>query len=154
MSRRAVLLGALESAPGDLARLCAHVGVEDSHRRAGPGGVSIAESIAHLCELEGCYRAWFEAGVAQDGPHLPPLPALERSDPAPTLAELVEQFRASRAKTLALLRGLPPGAWQRRATLPGEGETTLRWLVQRLVEHDTQSLANIADMRRRLETGG
>lgn len=154
MSRRAVLLGALDSAPGDLARLCARVGAESSARPA-PGEASIAGVVAHLCEVEACYRAWFETVVAQDVPHLaalPPGPDAERT--AQPLAGLVEQFRASRAETTARLRELSPGAWQRRAVSPDGEETTLRWLVQSLVEHDTRRLAQIADIRRQLEPGG
>ena len=151
MSRRAVLLSALESAPADLRRLCAHVAAQRAHVRPADGEWCAAEIVAHLCDIETRYRERFEQVLSEADPDLPPLlPRPEAYDPAAPLAGLVVRFAAERQATLTRLRTLPPGDWQRPATKRGQ-PTTLRWLVQGLVEHDTEHLTQLATVRQRLE---
>ncbi|HLV44510.1 MAG TPA: DinB family protein [Aggregatilineales bacterium] len=132
MSRRDVLLGALESAPRDLARLCAAAGEDgDEHGAAGV--------VAAMCEGEAAFRARLGDG-AEDEPA------------AGSLGELAAAFAAERQRTLGLLRGLRPGEWQRPPAGADTG-TSVRGLVQQLVDHDTLQLAELARLRSLARSG-
>lgn len=133
MSRRDVLFGALESAPRDLSRLCAAIG--ENGARQGAAGV-----VAAMCEGELAFRARFgdtSAGEQVSG----------------SLDDLAARFEAERQRTLDLLRSLRPGDWQRAPEAAGT-ETSVRGLVQQLVDHDTLQLAELARLRGQLETRG
>ncbi|MDX1612799.1 MAG: DinB family protein [Candidatus Promineifilaceae bacterium] len=153
MSKRAVLLKALAATPNDLARL-----LRSSAATADPppGHWTAAQVAAHLADVETHYRRRLQRVVAEDRPQLPYIhPDESAYDPALSAAAWLGRFRTERAATLAFLEGLSPGAWQRPAVHQTWGPTTLRFLVQSLVEHDTNHLnqiARLADGRTAQET--
>jgi hypothetical protein len=55
-------------------------------------------------------------------------------------AQLLAQFEQARAKTITYLQNLGAGQWQRHAAFDSGEDTTIRTLVQILIEHDTQHL--------------
>jgi len=52
-------------------------------------------------------------------------------------------FRATRAETVALLRGLDAAQWRRRGTFEGYGAVTVRGLAHYLCSHDHQHLSGL-----------
>lgn len=146
MSRRDLLLKALASMPGDVARLV-HGQADTAGRidQLRPGDV-----LAHLLLVEAQAVARMRQVVVAERPSLPPLPALETGPDAGQPARLLPRLAAARQETLAFLHGLRPGDWQRTAVLPGGEVATLRGLVQELVAHDTHHLEQMVAMKTRL----
>lgn len=106
------------------------------------------EQVCHVrdIEIEG-YQVRFRRTLREDSPLLPSIDSetvakqrdYGRSDAARALAE----FRAARAQTLELLRGLDAASLQRRAVFEGYGPVTLRALIHYLCSHDQQHLAGL-----------
>jgi len=61
----------------------------------------------------------------------------------PDVATVFAEFRAARADTLRLLRGLDDSQWARPAVFEGYGPVTLRGLVHYLFSHDQQHLSGL-----------
>lgn len=97
-------------------------------------------------ELEG-YLVRVARMLAEENPVLVSLDSYElaadrnydRCDPE----EALKAFRAGRAATIGLLRGLTPEQLRRRGTFGEYGAITLRSLVHYLASHDSQHLACI-----------
>jgi len=117
-----------------------------THRHA-PAFPTLGEVIGHLCEagtaVDGLLRRACLDGLRElpvratiDPPHDPGL-----SSPVP---ELLQKFARIRRRTLDLLRGLPPEAWQRGVVDPLQGELTLLEICQLVAEHE---LAHLSQLR-------
>jgi hypothetical protein len=63
--------------------------------------------------------------------------------------QLLAQFRQARTEIITYLQNLSAGKWQRRATFDSGEESTIRTLVQILIEHDTQHLNQLIDIKER-----
>jgi hypothetical protein len=106
------------------------------------------EQICHVrdIEVEG-YHQRFARTLNEEVPLLPSIDSealakqrdYGRANPASVFAE----FRAARAVTVALLRGLDGRQLARRATFEGYGPVSLRALVHYLCSHDQQHLAGL-----------
>ena len=106
------------------------------------------EQVCHVrdIEIEG-YQVRFRRTLNEVAPLLASIDSetlakqrdYGRSDATRALAE----FRAARAQTLDLLRGLDASRLQRRAVFEGYGPVTLRALVHYLCSHDQQHLAGL-----------
>jgi hypothetical protein len=81
--------------------------------------------------------------VQEAHPQLPEL-ALEpiriEAPGEPATELLVDRFVAVRQETLDYLDGLSPGDWQHKLAHATLGETSFRYLVQHLVDHDNRHL--------------
>jgi uncharacterized damage-inducible protein DinB len=62
-------------------------------------------------------------------------------------ADLLLQFKECRAETITFLKTLSPGQWQRPAIHEHTGKTTLRFLVQLLIEHDIEHMNQIVQLQ-------
>ncbi|HZU15643.1 MAG TPA: DinB family protein [Candidatus Dormibacteraeota bacterium] len=115
--------------------------------RHAPAFPTLRETIGHLCE----------AGVAVDGllrraclDGLHELPVRATIDPphdpdlSPPVPELLQTFARVRRRTLDLLRGLPPEAWERTVVDPLQGELTLLEVCRLVTEHE---LAHLSQLR-------
>jgi hypothetical protein len=144
------VLAALE---GELARTLALLrGVpdEEARRRHPPYTWSVKEVVGHLVDAERVfgYRAMrFARGDAT------PLPGFDENAYVPTgqfdrrpLADIAAEFEALRRSHLALFRGLPPDAWDRRGSA-NNNEISVRALAYILVGHERH---HTAILRRRL----
>jgi hypothetical protein len=106
------------------------------------------EQICHVrdIEIEG-YHQRFNRTLGEDRPRLPSIDseavARERDYGAADPARVFADFRAARAATLALLRGLDDRELARRADFEGYGPVSLRSLVHYLCSHDQQHLAGL-----------
>jgi DinB superfamily len=106
------------------------------------------EQVCHVrdIEVEG-YHARFTRTLHEHQPILPSIDseavARERNYGAADTARVFAEFRAARAFTVALLRGLEPSQFDRRAEFAGYGPVSLRSLVHYLCSHDQQHLAGL-----------
>jgi uncharacterized damage-inducible protein DinB len=152
MTRRSVLIEALQSAPRDLARLLRPIDAAAALWRPVPDEWCVADVVAHLSYCEAPYLARLRRVVEQDNPfEAALLPDESAHDLAHPLAELLEIFVARRAETVAFLSSLDQRDWGRALVHATIGPTKLRDQVQELVAHDNLHLEQIVTLRERLE---
>ena len=152
MSRRSVLMEALAATPRDLARLLRLVDAAAALARPAPGEWCVADVAAHLGYIEPLYLARLRRIAEQDNPFEPYMhPDASAHDLARPLPELLDEFAARRAETLAFLAGLSQKDWGRPLVHETIGPTRLRDQVQALVDHDSDHLSQLAQLRERLE---
>jgi uncharacterized damage-inducible protein DinB len=160
MTKRMVLLQALASTPADLARLLRPVDDQDDQSlrwQSAPGEWSAAAVLIHLAQVEKAYRHRWQRIAHEDKPYVPPFdPEVGEIAENITAANLLHEFESERTQTIAFLKDLSPGDWQRPAIHETMGRITIRSQVQHLVEHDiehTNQLVTVLQQwrRRRLE---
>lgn len=153
MSKRAILLEALASTPKDLDYLLRRAEETAVHRRPIAQEWSIADVLIHLATVETSYIVRLQRIVTEERPYLPYIhPDNQPGLSSTPLADLLRSFETARQNTLAYLQGLPPGTWQRPALHETLGETKLRFMVQLLVDHDTEHLNQITQIQQQNRT--
>jgi hypothetical protein len=105
------------------------------------------EQVWHLRDIEiDGYHVRFRRTLQELHPVLPDLDgealARERRYADRDPVQALREFRAARDENIALLRSLPPPAFERTATFEGI-PVTLRTLVHTLCSHDLQHLAGL-----------
>lgn len=120
------LLAALHASHADLLKRLRAASAK-SHDRYAPGKWSVAEVVQHLSDCErvfGYRMLCFARGAAQN---LPPFdenawaPA-SKADDRP-YDDVVDEYVAVRAATVALIWGIPAAAWAGRGTMSGNAAT-------------------------------
>lgn len=151
MTKRAVLLDALASMPKDLGFMLRRAEETAVYYRPAPHEWSIADVLVHLAVMEQRYLARLQKIVAEQRPFLPTLHPENQPAPRP-LAELVTAVQDARQQTLTFLHSRKAGDWQRTAVHETLGATNFRFMVQRLVEHDTEHLNQLIEIQTRLKS--
>ncbi|MBK8901290.1 MAG: DinB family protein [Anaerolineaceae bacterium] len=153
MSKRAVLLDALASMPKDLGFMLRRAEETAVHHRPTPQDWSIADVLVHLAAIEPLYLARLQKIVAEERPFLPYLHPETKPEPDPRpLAELVTAVGEARQQTLTFLHACKAGDWQRPAVHETLGDTKFRFVVQLLVDHDTEHLNQIIQIQEKLKS--
>jgi len=117
------------------------------------------EQICHLrdIEIEG-YQVRFQRTLDEQSPLLPTIDsetvAKQRDYGRADAAQVFAQFRAARAKTLALLRSLDARQLERPAVFEGYGPVSLRGLIHYLCSHDQQHLAGLQWLLGKVDAAG
>lgn len=148
MTKRIVLLQALASTLSDLGYILA--GLEEARSDVGSqeAGWSVREVLAHLAYVEGAYQERLRRVLAEENPTVVEIhPEDTPFDEDKSTADYLNAFKVGRARTIMMLKGLSPGQWQRPARHARTGKTTLRFLVQRLIEHDIEHLNQIVEVQ-------
>ena len=141
MSKRIVLLQALASTNNDLARILRDVDDSVAQQRPSPDAWSINDVLSHLRDVDIHSLARMQRVVNEERPIIRTIYPDETTHDIDTLPEqLLAQFEQARGETITYLQNLGAGQWQRRATFDSGEDTTIRTLVQILIEHDTQHL--------------
>jgi uncharacterized damage-inducible protein DinB len=151
MTKRIVLLQALATTPNDLTRMLQ--GRDDTAvaRRPSPKQWSVADVLCHLDGVEKRSLERLQLVVADEQPQVLAIhPDEITHDLTQPVAQLLSNFAHSRQKTLAYLKDLKPGEWQRTAVHETRGVVKLRYLVQYLVDHDTEHLNQIVEIQQRM----
>lgn len=150
MSKRAILLDALTSMPKDLAFMLRRADEAIVHHRPTPDQWAIADVLHHLATVEPLYLARLQRIVHEERPFLPYIHPATNPNPTTTpLADLLTAVTRTRQETLTYLEALKPGQWQRTAVHQTLGPTSLRFMVQLLVEHDTEHLNQLAQIQQK-----
>ena len=153
MSKRTILIAALDSTPKDLTFLLRRMEETAVHQRLAFNEWSIADVLSHLATIEPLYLARLQRIVGEERPYLPYLHPETMPQPTSTpLADLFAAFSAARQTTLDYLKSLKAGEWQRPAIHQTAGPTKFRYMVQMLVDHDTEHLTQIAQIQQQLRT--
>lgn len=106
------------------------------------------EQVCHVrdIEIEG-YHVRFHRTLNETHPMLASIDTdalvQERAYGTSDAVQALLDFRAARARTVALLSGLAPDQFDRTAVFEGYGSVTLRSLVHYLCSHDQQHLAGL-----------
>lgn len=114
------------------------------------------EQICHVrdIEVEG-YQPRFQRTLEEPTPFLPSIDseavAKQRDYARADVVQVFADFRAARANTVAMLRGLTPEEFDRPAVFEGYGATSLRGLVHFLCSHDQQHLSGLQWLLGKLE---
>lgn len=152
MTKRIVLLQALAATPDDLTRMLKGVKNDSLHQRLSEKEWSIGDVVDHLIYVEVRYQDRLRKVVDEDRPELsyirPNEDAHDRDAGAETLRE---RFKLEREKTLDYLRSLSHGDWQRPAVHEIWGDTNVRYLVQSMVDHDTEHLNQMVEIQSKLQ---
>jgi len=151
MTKRIVLLQALASTSNDLSLMLRGIDGAACHRRPADDEWSMADVVNHLIGVEKRYRQRLQRVLDEEEPWLSYIhPDEPARDPQASLPTLLARFQEERAETMALLKEIGPGDWQRRAVHETKGNVTLRFLVQYLVDHDIQHLNQIVEIQQQL----
>jgi uncharacterized damage-inducible protein DinB len=135
----------------EVERLLAGIDDAAARFRYAPGKWSVKEVLGHLCDAERifAYRL-LRIGRADTTP----LPGFDENAYVPPaefdarpLPELLREFQAVRASTIALVDGLPSVAWERRGQASGKAVSS-RALVYIMVGHVTHHLTVLRDRYR------
>lgn len=153
MSKRAVLLQALTSTPTDLRLTLQGLPATLLHQKPDSHNWSIAEILCHLIDIEERYRQRLRTVVREENPNLPALyPDESRYKATAALDQLLDEFNSARGATVSFLQALSMKQWQRPAVHADWQATTLRHLVQKLVEHDINHLNQATVTRQQATT--
>jgi hypothetical protein len=110
------------------------------------------EVVCHLRDIEETFMARFETMLASDTPRLtgpdPDRWAEERQYLRNDTGEALAAFRKRREETLALLKKLAPGDWERGGMHPARGKITIDNFLTLMAWHDDNHLDQL---RRALE---
>lgn len=151
MSKRIVLLQALTTMPHDLSLILSGVTAETAVR-PGPDGCTIVDVLHYLLAVETQMRANLQQTIAEDRPALPSLPdGPTPESTAVSLKSLLAQIKEARANTIDFLQSVSAGGWQRNAEDSVLGATKFRYLVQRLVTHDTEYLNHLIQLQQQIK---
>ena len=149
-----ITLAALEAFPRELEKHYAAVPADFVHwAPASWEGVpsepfTAIEQICHVrdIEIEG-YQVRFRRTLEEPSPLLPSIDsetvAKQRDYGSADAAKVFAEFRAARAKTLAVIRRLTESELDRPAEFEGYGPVTMRGLIHFLCSHDQQHLAGL-----------
>ena len=135
----------------ELERLLSRLDDAAACARYAPGKWSVKEVLGHLTDTERIF-GYRLLRIARADPT--PLPGFDENAYVPPaefdarpLAELLAEFRAVRAGTIALVEGLPAAAWERRGQASGK-TISARALAYILVGHVSHHLGVLRDRYR------
>ncbi|MGA9529612.1 MAG: DinB family protein [Terriglobales bacterium] len=126
--------------------------------RATPQSFSVRENVLHLrdIDVEG-YEHRIRVILSEDNPMLPDVDggklARERDYNRQPVQPALDDLRRSRAASMERLKGCSEAHLLRKAEMQGVGVIDLRRLLELWIEHDRGHLADLAELRRAIETG-
>lgn len=126
--------------------------------KANPETFSLRENILHLrdIDVEG-YARRVNLILDEEHPTLPDVPgarlARERNYNAQPVQPALAVLRSSRMASVARLKSCSDQDLDRQAEMQGIGTINLRRLLELWAEHDAGHMADMAELRRAIETG-
>jgi hypothetical protein len=125
---------------------------EDLSFKPSPDEFSLRENVLHLrdIDVEG-YEVRILGILSEHGSSFPDLDgarlARERNYNVQPVAPALEDFAASRARSIARLRAASSSDFERIGKLEGGGPFTLQMLLERWTRHDSEHLAEMTHLR-------
>lgn len=144
MSKRIVLLQALTAMPSELTAVLSGVDETSSRVQAEADGWSLADVIQHLLLVEERFQGRLRRVVQEERPFLPYIhPSPNEHSRTEPLADLVAEFAQLREQTVAYLTALKAKHWEKTAVHETEGPVTFYFLVQMIIDHDSDHLSQL-----------
>jgi len=138
------LVTQLESGIRDTVALLRRAPADRADFAYAPGKLTVKEVVGHMTDVERvmAFRAlWFARSDPQ------PLPGFDENAWVPSgkfgdrsLADLTDELQATRASTIAMVRGLDPDSFARRGTANGAG-ISVRALLYIIAGHERHHVA-------------
>jgi len=140
MSNTAILISALETAPGVIIPLIREVPPQILKRRPSPEKWSAYEHAIHLSQSDVAFRARLDLILSTPEPFIE---AIENSaeDEAGAMQEIdldgsLERYVRERASLVELLRELTPEEWQKTAVHEAFGHYSVFIMFRHLLNHE------------------
>jgi uncharacterized damage-inducible protein DinB len=138
-------LSVLAETSGRVTQYLERLGPSAEDRSWAPGKWTIRQLICHLadCEIAFSYR-WRQV-VAEPNHTVQTFDqdAWAANYPVLPMQDALASFKALRGWNLSWLRGLPPAAFDKRATHPERGDLTLRDFLELTAGHDLNHLGQL-----------
>ena len=138
----------LEQTPARVRSLIEGRSEEDLSFKPSPDAFSLRENVLHLrdIDVEG-YEVRIAGMLSQSRWAFPDIDgaalARERNYNAQPVAPALEDFAASRARSIARLRAIEPADFERTGEITGVRHFTLESLLQQWTRHDSEHLAEM-----------
>jgi DinB superfamily len=148
-------LAALAAMPRRFAEIAEGIAPARWKTRAKDGSFSLQEHACHLRDIEiEAYRVRLERMLAESTPALADVDggtlARERDYRGQDLATAQAAFAAVRADMVQRLASLSPAQRASTGAMEGVGAITIEGLVQMMLAHDAEHLADLETLRREL----
>jgi hypothetical protein len=145
---RAERLARLRATPHELAGMLRDAAADTLAQRPAPEAWAGVEVVCHLRDLEESFHERLSLIVVADEPRFPTTHpgrwAAERQYLRHDAGAASEAFAMRRAETLALLEGLPAGAWERAGhQVDSRGRRTIDDMLTVMAWHDENHLAQL-----------
>jgi len=144
------IIESLESTLVRFERLIENRSADDLRQAAQDGRWGVVEILSHLWDWEDVFHDRLRRILHEDQPefedHDDTLWAIEHDYGSQDGHAVFARFSGQRQALVDELRQLGPEAWERTAVLQGQGEVTLRALMQWLVEHDIRHFGQARDV--------
>jgi len=143
-------LEVMASAPKKLAKAVKGVGKKKMGKRPSPDKWSVTEILAHLADTEIVQGFRIRMILGASGT---PIQGFDQDEWAkysnyaehdPELS--LEAYRATRERTVRLLKSLPPEAWERYGMHSERGKETVRRVAEMMAGHDLNHLKAIREI--------
>lgn len=145
------LVDALRVFPRDLAEALKGITVAEATYRAAPGGWCAREIAGHLRDAAEVYHQRIYMMSTQTDPVLEPYDqeawAEEHAYMTRDIHDMVRELASWRADTVELLTTLVNWNWARTGQHTERGRTSIRQIVEHMVEHDGGHLHDIRALR-------
>lgn len=145
----AMLVQELESVPGTILRLIGERTDDDLRQPGQDAGVGVVEILCDQQDWEEITGERVARILHEDTPEIESyddsLWAIEHDYASRDSREVVEAFSQMRAQLVEVLSALEEADWQRTAILDGHGEVTIAWLMERVLQHDKNHIAEIME---------
>ena len=153
-ARRLAELGAMRAR---FAEFVARIAPSHWKTRAKDGNFSLHQHACHLRDIEiEAYRTRLERMLAENTPNLVDVDgsklARERDYHRQDLAKAQAVFDAVRSEMVQRLVGLSAEQRRRTGLLEGVGEISVEGLVAKMLQHDAEHLADLAQLCRELSS--
>lgn len=114
------------------------------------GGAAVVELVAHQRDWEAVVDGWVEHMLADDRPPVLEVPddslwAIEHDYASEDPRRALATFRERRAGLLALLDGLDDAGWARTGVFAGDGDRTVRQVLDVLCNRDAEHLRRVRE---------
>lgn len=145
----AQLVERLQAVPESIQRLIAGRSADELRQPGQDAGLGVVEILCDQQDWEEITGERVARILHEDVPELESyddsLWSIEHDYASRDSEDVVEAFATLRARLIETLSELDDAGWQRKANLRDHGEVTLAWLIERVLHHDEQHIAEIME---------
>lgn len=146
---RSELVERLEAVPANIIRLIGDRTADDLRQPGQDGGVGVVEILCDQQDWEEITGERIARILHEDTPELETyddsLWSIEHDYASRDSEDVIEAFTGLRAQLIEVLSGLDEEDWNRTAILGDHGKITIAWLMERVLAHDENHIAEIME---------